>query len=112
MFFLTSSYDFFGFYLSIEGLSLTLYVLSVMLQQSIVSIEATIKYFSLGAISTGILLLGVSIVFGLIGSLDFLETQIFLGSSKILLYFLEIKIGILFIIFGLLFKISVFPCHI
>lgn len=112
MFFLTSGFDFFGIYLSIEGLSLTLYVLSAILYQSIVSIEATLKYFSTGAISTGVFLFGISIIFCIIGSLDFLEVQLFLGNFQILSHFIEIKVGFLFILVGLLFKISAFPFHI
>lgn len=112
MFLLSSSYDFFGIYLSIEGLSLTLYVLAGILYKNILSIESTIKYFSLGAISSGFLLLGISIIFGIIGSLDFLEIQIFLGSYQLISHFFEIKIGFLFILIGFLFKISAFPFHI
>lgn len=78
---LTSSYDFFGVYLALEGLSLTLYVLAAILNHSIVSIEAAIKYFSLGAIASGVLLFGISILFGIVGSLDFLEVQLFLGTE-------------------------------
>ena len=80
--------------------------------KNILSIEATIKYFSLGAIAGGILLLGISIIFGLVGSLDFLEIQIFLGSYQILFYFLELKIGLLLLIMGFLFKIAAFPFHV
>lgn len=112
MFFLTSSYDFFCVYLSIEGLSLTLYVLATIVYKNIISIEATIKYFSLGAISTGILLLGISIIFSLIGSLDFLIVQLYLGSLKSYSHFLELKLGFALILFSFLFKISAFPCHI
>ena len=112
MFLLSSSYDFFGVYLSIEGLSLTLYVLAGILYKNILSIESTIKYFSLGAISSGFLLLGISIIFGIVGSLDFLEIQIFLGSYQLISHFFEIKIGFLFLLIGFLFKISAFPFHI
>lgn len=112
LFLLTSSYDFFVSYLAIEGLSLTLYALAVMVSQSIISVEASFKYFSLGAISSGILLFGISILFGLIGSLDFLETQLFLGGLYSTIYFFEIKISLVFIMFGFFFKIAVFPCHI
>jgi NADH-quinone oxidoreductase subunit N len=112
MFLLSSSYDFFGIYLSIEGLSLTLYVLAGILYKNILSIESTIKYFSLGAISSGFLLLGISIIFGVIGSLDFLEIQIFLGGYQLISHFFEIKVGFLFLLIGFLFKISAFPFHI
>jgi len=84
LFLLTSSYDFFGVYLAIEGLSLTLYALASMTHQGIVSIEASIKYFSLGAISSGIFLFGISILFGITGALDFLELQVFLTNSQFL----------------------------
>jgi NADH-quinone oxidoreductase subunit N len=112
LFLLTSSYDFFVTYLAIEGLSLTLYALAAMLSQSIISIEASFKYFALGAISSGILLFGISILFGLIGCLDFLEIQLFLGGIYTTNYFFEIKISLVLILFGFFFKISAFPCHI
>ena len=95
-----------------EGLSLTLYVLASITHQGIVSIEASIKYFALGAISSGIFLFGVSLFFGLVGSLDFLEIQIFLSNSHFLNNILEIKIALLCILFGFFFKVSAFPCHI
>jgi len=112
MFLLLSSYDFFGAYLSIEGLSLTLYVLATLLHQGIISIEASIKYFSLGAIASGSLLLGIVILFGIVGSLDFLEIQNFLGGEIVLNYIFEIKISLVFILFAFFFKVSAFPCHI
>jgi len=112
MFFLTSSFDFFSVYLSMEGLSLTLYVLSSILHKSIISIEATLKYFSTGAISSGIFLFGISIIFGIVGSTDFLEIQLFIGNSQILDYFFKLKISFLLILIGLLFKMASFPFHI
>ena len=112
LFLLTSAYDFFVTYLAIEGLSLTLYSMAAILSQSIISVEASFKYFSLGAISSGILLFGISIIFGLIGCLDFLEIQLFLGGVYSTIYFFEIKISLILILFGFFFKISAFPCHV
>jgi NADH-quinone oxidoreductase subunit N len=112
MFLLSSSYDFFGTYLTIEGLSLTLYVLATLLHQGIISIESAIKYFSLGAIASGSLLLGIVILFGLVGSLDFLEIQNFLGNNNVLMYFFEVKISLILIFFSFFFKNSAFPCQI
>ena len=109
---LTSSYDFFGVYLAIEGLSLTLYTLAGMLHFGVVSVEASIKYYSLGAISTGLFLFGVSLLFGLVGALDFLEVQLFLGGSIAMFAVMEIQLAILCILFGFFFKLSAFPCHI
>ena len=112
LFFLLSIYDFFGFYLALEGLSLTLYVLAGMLNHSVISIESAIKYFALGAIATGFLLFGISLLFGVVGSLDFLELQLFFSSGfqnyKVMS---ELKIAIFFILFGFFFKIAAFPCH-
>jgi NADH-quinone oxidoreductase subunit N len=112
MFLLTSSYNFFAMYLSIEGLSLTLYVLGGILYQSIISIEGILKYFSIGAISAGVLLFGISIIFAITGSLDYLEIQLYIGSYQLINYFTQIKVGILFVLIGFLFKIASFPFHI
>lgn len=112
LFLLTSSYDFFGMYLAIEGLSLTLYTLAGILYSGIVSIEGAIKYYSLGAIATGIMLFGISGMYGIVGSLDFLDVQLFLGSSTIINNLVEVKIIVLCILFGFFFKVSSFPCHI
>ena len=112
MLLLLSSYDFFNVYLSIEGLSLTLYILSAMLHRGFISVESAIKYFSLGAIASGSLLLGMVIIFGIVGSLDFLEIQIFLGSEKLLNHIFEVKISLTLILFSFFFKISAFPCHV
>jgi len=112
MFLLSSSYDFFGVYLVIEGLSLTLYILASLLHQGIISVESAIKYFSLGAIASGSLLLGIVILFGVIGSLDFLEIQNYLGSSILIVYIFEVKLSLTLIFFAFFFKISAFPCHV
>jgi len=112
MFLLLSSYDFVSTYLTLEGLGLTLYVLAILLNQGIISVESAIKYFSLGAISSGSLILGISILFGFVGSTDFLEIQTFLGSQNSLHYSSEIIVSILLIFFAFFFKISAFPCHV
>jgi len=112
MLLLLSSYDFISTYLTIEGLSLTLYVLAILLNQGIASVEAATKYFSLGAVSSGSLILGISLLFGLTGSSDFLEIQTFLASQTSLQYNYEIAVSILFILFAFFFKISAFPCHV
>jgi len=112
MFLVTSSYDFFGMYLAIEGLSLTLYTLAALLYQGVVAVEAAIKYFSLGAFSTGILLFGISTLFNLIGSLDFLEVQYYLRSEELFDNFEEVKFSLICILFGFFFKFAAFPCHV
>ncbi len=105
---LSSVYDFFVFYLVMEGLSLTLYVLAGMSNKSVVSIESSLKYFSLGAFSSGILLLGICFLYGLVGSLNFLDIQVFFTNINNLF---EIKVTVILIVFGLLFKLGAFPCN-
>ena len=105
---LSSIYDFFVFYLVLEGLSLTLYVLAGMANKSIVSVESSIKYFSLGAFSSGLLLLGICLLYGLVGSLNFLDIQLFFSNIDNLF---ESKVTVVLIVFGLLFKLGAFPCN-
>ena len=112
IFLLISSFDFFGLYLALEGLSLTLYVLAGLLRDGFLPLEAAVKYFSLGAISSGILLYGMAILFAVVGSLDFLEVYFFLGSERFFFVLAEVKIAFLFILIGFLFKIGAFPFHI
>jgi NADH-quinone oxidoreductase subunit N len=111
LFLLTSTYDFFGVYLAIEGLSLTLYTLAGMLHSGIVSVEAAIKYYSLGAVSTGLLLFGISLIFGIVGALDFLEVQLFLCGSVVTFAIVETQLALLCVLFGFFFKVSAFPGH-
>ena len=112
MFLLSSSYDFFGTYLILEGLSLTLYILASLLHQGIISVESSIKYFSLGAVASGNLLLGIVILFGLVGSLDFLTIQNYLGNDNLINSIFEVKFSLILIFFAFFFKISAFPCHV
>lgn len=120
---LISSYDLLALYLAIELQSLSLYVLATLKRTSEYSTEAGLKYFILGAISSGLLLFGSSLIYGLTGSINFSDiassiaasqTQVgemyslnsFAGSPTSLL-----MIGVVFILSGLLFKLSLAPFH-
>lgn len=104
-----SSFDLMVTYLTLEGLSILLYVIAAYpFKQS--SIEASIKYYSLGALSSGILLFGMSLIYGLTGSLDFLNIKFFFSFGTDISY-LSMSFILLCLIFGFLFKISAFPCH-
>lgn len=104
-----SSFDLMVTYLTLEGLSILLYILAAYpFKQS--SVEASIKYYSLGALSSGILLFGISLIYGLTGALDFLNVKFFLSFNSNISY-LTLNLIILCLIFGFLFKISAFPCH-
>lgn len=96
-------------YLSIELMSLTGYVLAGIKTEEINSVEAGIKYFILGSMSSGIILLGSSIIYGLTG-----ETNI-TAISNYIMYNTEDNTAILvagtIIIIAILFKIGAAPFH-
>ena len=113
MLLLVSSYDFLALYLAIELQSLALYVLATFKRNSEFSTEAGLKYFILGALSSGILLFGISLIYGLTGSTNFESiNHLLIGIS-----FEEnqnltgLSIGVLFIAAGLLFKVAAAPFH-
>jgi NADH-quinone oxidoreductase subunit N len=109
IFILVSSFDLMVMYVAIEGLSILLYILAMFpFKQS--SIEASIKYYSLGALSSGILLFGISLMYGLTGALDFLSIKAFFLFESWIAH-LMFYLMVLSFIFGFLFKISAFPCH-
>jgi NADH-quinone oxidoreductase subunit N len=98
MLLLVSSFNLFGAYVSLEGLTFSLYILAGMNHNSQNSLEAGIKYFCLGALSSGFLLFGVALVFIMTKTLDFSELR-FLFSSLEKLPFL-LSFSLIFIFFG------------
>nr|YP_009167048.1 NADH dehydrogenase subunit 2 [Pythium insidiosum]BAS30609.1 NADH dehydrogenase subunit 2 [Pythium insidiosum] len=111
---LISSNHFITVYLAIELQSLSFYILTASQKKSVLSVEAALKYFILGSIASGFILFGSSIIYVMLGSLNF--SNIFLILSNIN-YFenIDLLIGILygfiFIIIGVFFKIGVAPFH-
>lgn len=120
---LVASYDFFTMYLTIELLSLPLYGLASIKSRSLLSTEAGLKYFILGAFSSGVFLFGVSLIYLATGSLSFSEIgQLFAGvnvdlfsvtegSAHSLSYIAAFLMGMLLVIIGLLFKLTAVPFH-
>lgn len=111
---LISSNHFITLYLAIELQSLSFYILTVSQKKSILSIEAALKYFILGSIASGFILFGSSIIYVILGSLNF--SHIFLILSNInylnnIDLLISIIYGFIFIIIGILFKIGVVPFH-
>ena len=99
-------------YLGIEILSISLYVLIAMGKHKKVSIEAALKYFILGAVASAILLYGLSMLYGITGSLDLsvinANNSIFtLKGSNILL----INFSLIFLFIAVCFKLGVVPFH-
>ncbi len=92
-------------YLGLELLSLSMYALVAMNRDDSVSSEAAIKYFVLGAIASGFLLYGISLIYGLTGTLFLselsVENEIGLG----------IIAAVIFIVIGLAFKLGAVPFH-
>nr|YP_010470414.1 NADH dehydrogenase subunit 2 [Tetraselmis marina]UVF37902.1 NADH dehydrogenase subunit 2 [Tetraselmis marina] len=113
MMILVSAYDLLPLYLAIELQSLCFYVLAASKRNSEFSTEAGLKYFLLGAFSSGILLFGFSLIYGFTGMTNFEDlaklsyTQIFLDSQMPL----SMTIGIIFIAVGFLFKMTAVPFH-
>jgi NADH-quinone oxidoreductase subunit N len=113
MFFI-SSFDTFGMYMSLELLSLSLYILAAFKTSSMYSAEAGIKYVTLGALSSGIMLYGISMLYGNVTTLDFLSLKSFfynLSLTELSLINVGLMTGIICIFVGFLFKVSAVPFH-
>jgi len=109
MLILISSNDLISMYLGIELQSLTLYVVAAIKRDSIQSAESGVKYFVLGALSSGILLYGCSLIYGFTGTTNFEEIRLSLISINHLS--LGIIFGLVFVLVGLAFKVSAVPFH-
>ena len=108
-----SAYSLLMLYLGIELLSLALYALIGFNKHSGLSSEAAIKYYVLGAMSSGILLFGISLIYGFTGSINYFDIadQIRNINSTSVQY-LGIIFGIIFITASLCFKFGAAPFHI
>ncbi|MEX0502347.1 NADH-quinone oxidoreductase subunit NuoN [Alphaproteobacteria bacterium LSUCC0719] len=95
-------------YMGIELQSLPLYVVAAMRTNSLRSSEAGLKYFLLGALSSGMLLYGASLVYGVAGTTDFTGIAEALSGGALPPVFI---IGMVFMISGLAFKVSAAPFH-
>ena len=104
---LISSNNLMVLYMGIELQSLPLYVIAAMQRDSIRSSEAGLKYFLLGALSSGLLLYGASLIYGFTGSLNYGEIASSLSNGVNN----GAVIGIVFLIAGMAFKISAAPFH-
>jgi NADH-quinone oxidoreductase subunit N len=108
MLLMVSASSFIALYMGLELQSLALYVLAAFNRDSVRSTEAGLKYFVLGALSSGMLLYGISLVYGFTGSTEFavIAKVTAAGASSIGLIF-----GLVFIIAGLAFKVGAVPFH-
>jgi len=106
---MVSATHFVSLYIGLELLSLSLYALIAMQRDSIPATEAAMKYFVLGALASGLLLYGMSMVYGATGSLylqDVAKAIAGGSANHVLLVF-----GLVFIVAGLAFKLGAVPFH-
>ena len=109
MMIMASAYSLLSVYLGLELLSLSLYAMVAMQRNSKTAPEAAMKYFVLGAIASGMLLYGISMIYGLTGSLDLLTIAERINvddSNHIFLVY-----GMIFLIIGIAFKLGAAPFH-
>jgi NADH-quinone oxidoreductase subunit N len=106
MMLLASAGDLIALYLGLELMSLSLYVLAAIDRDSVRAAEAGLKYFVLGALSSGMLLYGASLIYGLTGTVTFTGIAQATGEGGVGLVF-----GIVFLFAGFCFKISAVPFH-
>jgi len=104
---MASSGDLISLYVGVELSSLSLYVLAAMHRESPKASEAGLKYFVLGALSSGMLLYGASLVYGFSGSTLYSEIAAAAGSGADT----GLLFGLVFLICGLAFKVSAAPFH-
>jgi NADH-quinone oxidoreductase subunit N len=109
MFFMISASDLILMYLSLELVSLSSYVLAGFIREKERSSEAALKYIIYGAISSGIMLFGISILYGMTGSTNLYVINSLLQGPQVNL--LAFALAAIFIFVGMGYKISAAPFH-
>ncbi|RZL06017.1 MAG: NADH-quinone oxidoreductase subunit NuoN, partial [Rubrivivax sp.] len=113
MFVMISGHNFLVIYLGLELMTLSSYALVALRRDDVQATEAAMKYFVLGALASGFLLYGLSMVYGATGSLNLTEVMLTIaggddtlrGSPQVL------TLGLVFVVAGLAFKLGVVPFH-
>jgi len=108
---MVSANDLMSLYMGLELQSLSLYVLASIRRDSERSTEAGLKYFVLGALSSGVLLFGSSLIYGFVGTTNFSGIAEALGHASDHGPSVGVVIGLVFVLAGLAFKISAVPFH-
>jgi NADH-quinone oxidoreductase subunit N len=96
------------FFLGIEVLSISLYILAASSRMNVKSNEAGMKYFLMGSFASGIILFGICLIYGAMGSFDVAEITDWSRSAELPIWF---PIGISLVTIGMLFKIAAVPFH-
>ena len=96
------------FFLGIEVLSISLYILAASSRLSLKSNEAGMKYFLMGSFASGIILFGICLIYGAMGTFDIVEISELSQSAELPIWF---PIGITLVTIGMFFKIAAVPFH-
>lgn len=110
MMMMVSANDLIALYIGLELQSLALYVLASMHRENVKSSEAGLKYFVLGALSSGMLLYGASLIYGFTGSTSF-SVIANVAKAQDAAANIGLIVGLVFLLVGLAFKISAVPFH-
>jgi NADH-quinone oxidoreductase subunit N len=108
---MSSADSFLTIYLGLELLSLSLYAMVAMQKESADATEAAMKFFIMGALASGLLLYGISMVYGATGSIQLLEIGNILQTAISPTQHTLVVLGLVFILVGLLFKFGAVPFH-
>ena len=109
MFVMISGHNFLVIYMGLELLTLSSYALVALRRDSATATEAAMKYFVLGALASGFLLYGLSMMYGATGSLDLNEVFNAIASRQV--NHQVLVFGLVFIVSGLAFKLGAVPFH-
>ncbi|MBK0369339.1 NADH-quinone oxidoreductase subunit N [Flavobacterium agrisoli] len=96
------------FFLGIEVLSISLYILAASDRLNIKSNEAGMKYFLMGSFASGIILFGICLIYGAMGSFDVIDISELSQSAELPIWF---PIGIVLLTVGMFFKVAAVPFH-
>jgi NADH-quinone oxidoreductase subunit N len=109
MMFMASGVHLISIYIGLELMSLSSYILAGYFKNEIKSTEAAMKYFVLGAVSSGILLYGISLIYGVCGSLNLIDIE---RAMSTMITNDALMFGIMLLGAGLCFKIAAAPFHV
>lgn len=104
---MASAYSFLTIYLGLELLSLPLYAMVAMYKESNLATEAAMKYFVLGSLASGLLLYGISMLFGLTGSIQMGTVAEIIQSRHDIIPL----VALIFVLAGIIFKFGAVPFH-
>ena len=105
---MSSAYNLLTVYLGLELLSLSLYAMVAMHRDSVSATEAAMKYFVLGALASGMLLYGISILYGMTGTLEIARLAEVISQHQNNVY---LVFGLVFVVVGIAFKLGAAPFH-